>query len=55
MPLYKSLIFFFIISFKLINFAFQTFPFLVLKCSTGYTFKILKIISIDLAWVLQSL
>jgi hypothetical protein len=32
-----SNIFVFIISFKLINFAFQIFPFLVLKCSNGFT------------------
>jgi hypothetical protein len=32
-----SNVFVFVISFKLINFAFQIFPFLIDKCSTGFT------------------
>jgi hypothetical protein len=47
-----SNIFVFIISFKLINFAFQIFPFPFPKRSTGFTSKMLQII---LASILQPL
>jgi hypothetical protein len=41
-------VFVFIISFQLINFAFQMLPFLVPKYSTGFTSYILQIISVGL-------
>jgi hypothetical protein len=48
-------IFVFVISYKLINFAFQMLPFLVPKYSTGFTSYILQSISIGLVWILQPL
>jgi hypothetical protein len=55
MPLEISNVFVFINSFKLINFVSQIFHFIFPECSIVFMSKILQVISIDLAWILQPL